>query len=321
MKKNIVLFTLFICLSPFFSEAQTNPYRSEFGFRSENDSYLAAGKDRYYTNGLSLNFRTALDQSKLRNKKLNKMILEFEAGQKIFNPQSGSILNIVYVDRPFAGYLYAGAALNLLYNSENNLKLSVQTGTIGPSALAKEAQELMHNSFGFYQISGWQWQVNNELAINATAEYNYLINRSSSGKLDLSTNSYINIGNTFSGAGVGIMFRTGTLNSFYNSASFQGRLSNNNPKADQHTRELFIYAKPMLHYIAYDATIQGGLFLKDKGPVVFDIKPVVVSQQAGVIYSQNRFTADFSIILKSREVKSIAKSDQFGSIALYYRFN
>ena len=164
MKKKIVLFTLFICLSPFFSEAQTNPYRSEFGFRSENDSYLAAGKDRYYTNGLSLNFRTALDQSKLRNKKLNKMILEFEAGQKIFNPQSGSILNIVYVDRPFAGYLYAGAALNLLYNSENNLKLSVQTGTIGPSALAKEAQELMHNSFGFYQISGWQWQVNNELA-------------------------------------------------------------------------------------------------------------------------------------------------------------
>ena len=321
MKKNIVLFTLFICLSHFFSEAQTNTYKSEFGFRSENDSYLAAGKDRYYTNGLSLNFRTALDQSKLRNKKLNKMILEFEAGQKIYNPQSGSILDIVYVDRPFAGYLHAGAALNLLYNSENNLRLSVQSGTIGPAALAKEAQELMHNGFGFYEISGWQWQVKNELAINATAEYNYLINRSSSGKLDLSANTYINIGNTFSGAGVGIMFRTGAINPLYNSASLQSRLSNNNAQKDQQNREFFIYAKPMLNYIAYDATIQGGLFIKDKGPVVFDIKPVVFSQQAGAIYSQKRFTADFSIILKTREVESIAKSDQFGSIALYYRFN
>ncbi|NQV76320.1 MAG: lipid A deacylase LpxR family protein [Bacteroidetes bacterium] len=321
MKKNIVLFALFICLSPFFSEAQTNTYKSEFGFRTENDSYLAGGKDRYYTNGLLLTFRTALDQSKLRNKKLNKMILEFEAGQKIYNPQSGRILDIVYVDRPFAGYLYAGAALNLLYNSENNLKLSVQSGTIGPAALAKEVQELMHNGFGFYQISGWQWQIKNELAINATAAYNYLINRSSSGKLDFSAKSYINIGNTFSGAGAGIMLRTGAINPFYNSASLQSRLSKNNPQKDQHNREFFFYAKPMLHFIAYDATIQGGLFIKDKGPVVFDIKPVVLSQQVGAIYSQNRFTVDFSIILKTREVESIAKPHQFGSIALYYKIN
>jgi hypothetical protein len=77
----------------------------------------------------------------------------------------------------------------------------------------------------------------------------------------------------------------------------------------------------MLNYVAYDASIQGGLFIKDKGPVLFNIKPVVFSQQAGVIYSQNRFTVDFSIILKTREVESIAKSDQFGSIALFYKFN
>jgi hypothetical protein len=55
--------------------------------------------------------------------------------------------------------------------------------------------------------------------------------------------------------------------------------------------------------------------------VLFNIKPVVFSQQAGAIYSQNRFTVDFSIILKTREVESIAKSDQFGSIALFYKFN
>jgi len=321
MNKKILLLTIFLCLSFFYSKAQTKTYKNEFGFRSENDSYLAGGQDRYYTNGLFLNFRTALDQSKLRNKKLNKIILDLEAGQKIYNPQSGSILNIVNVDRPFAGYLYAGAALNLLYNSENNLKLSLQTGTIGPSALAKEAQELIHNVVGFYEINGWQWQVNNELAVNAAIEYNYLINRSTSGKLDFTANTYLNIGNTFSGAGAGIMFRTGAINPLYNSASSQSRVSKNDPKKDLHNKEFFFYAKPMLHYIAYDATIQGGLFIKDKGPVVFDAKPVVFSQQAGAIYSQNRFTADFSVILKTREVESIAQPHQFGSIALFYRFN
>jgi len=321
MKKAILSLCITLCLSFYSAKAQTNNYKSEFGFRSENDSYLAGGQDRYYTNGLLLNFRTALDQSKLENKKLNKMILEFEAGQKIYNPQSGRILDIVNVDRPFAGYLYAGAALNLLYNSENNLKLSLQSGTIGPSALAKEAQELMHDVVGFYEINGWQWQVKNEFALNASAEYNYLLNRSKTGKVDFAANSYVNIGNTFSGAGAGIMFRAGTINPLFNSASTQSRISKNAPEKDLVKKEFFFYAKPMLHYIAYDATIQGGLFIKDKGPVVFEAKPVVFSQQAGAIYSHNRFTADFSILFKTREVESIAKPHQFGSIAMYYRFN
>jgi hypothetical protein len=321
MKHYFTVLLILLFISQSFSQNLTKAFEHEFGFRSENDSYLGGGQDRYYTNGLLLNFRTALDQSKLGNKKLNKMILEFEAGQKIYNPQSGSILSIVNVDRPFAGYLYAGAALNLLYNSENNLKLNLQAGTIGPSSLAKEAQELMHDVVGFYEINGWQWQVKNEFAINASAEYNYLINRSEAGKVDFTANSYVNIGNTFSGAGAGIMFRTGAINPLYNSASSQSRVSKNSTGKNDVGREFFFYAKPMLHYIAYDATIQGGLFIKDKGPVVFEAKPVVFSQQAGAIYSQNRFTADFSILFKTREVESIAKAHQFGSIALYYRFN
>jgi hypothetical protein len=77
--------------------AQNDSYRSEFGFRSENDSYLAQGQDRYYTNGLTLNFRSAIDQFTLKNTKLNKLIWEIEAGQKIFNPQSGNILSINFI--------------------------------------------------------------------------------------------------------------------------------------------------------------------------------------------------------------------------------
>ncbi|MBC7758767.1 MAG: DUF2219 family protein, partial [Phormidesmis sp. FL-bin-119] len=55
--------------------------------------------------------------------------------------------------------------------------------------------------------------------------------------------------------------------------------------------------------------------------VVFDVKPLVFSQQAGIIYAKKRWTADFSLMFKSREVKSIAKPHQYGSAALYYRFN
>ena len=321
MKKIILLFTIILNFSWFSLEAQTTNYKSEFGFRSENDSYLAGGQDRYYTNGLALNFRTALNEMKFKNKNLNKMILEMEAGQKIFNPQSGSISNSIYVDRPFAGYLYGGVSLNFLFQSENNLKLSLNGGTIGPASLAKEAQELMHKVIGFYEIDGWQWQVNNELAINASAEYNYLINRFANEKVDFTVNSYINVGNTFSGSGIGLTFRSGAINPLFKSATSQSRISNSAIQKEFTEKEFFFYAKPMLNYVIYDATIQGGLFNKDKGPIVFDAKPLVFSQQIGATYSKNRITADFSILFKTKEVKSSAKPHQYGSIALFYRFN
>jgi lipid A 3-O-deacylase len=320
MKKSVFILVHLVVLY-FSATAQTSSYKSEFGFRSENDSYLAGGRDRYYTNGLSLNFRTALNTLRVKNDNLNKMIFELEAGQKIFNPQSGNIPNSIYIDRPFAGYLYAGASLNLLYHSENNLKLSLQGGTIGPSSLAQEAQELIHNVAGFYEIDGWQWQVNNEFAINASAEYNVLINRFANDKVDLTANSYINIGNTFSGAGAGFTLRTGNINPLFKSASSQSRISERASLRDLAEKEFFFYAKPMLNYVIYDATIQGGLFTKDKGPFVFESKPLVFSQQLGAMYSHNRITVDFSVLFKTKEVKSNAKAHKYGSFALFYRFN
>lgn len=321
MKISTLIFTVLFFFFYKTVISQTINYKSEFGFKSENDSYLARGQDRYYTNGLIITFRTALNELKIKNENLKKVIFELEAGQKIYNPQSGNISNSIYVDRPFAGYLYGGAAINLLYNSENNLKLSLNAGTIGPSSLAQEAQEFMHNTIGFYEVQGWQWQVNNEFSINSSAEYNYFIGRFSNDKMDLSANSYLNIGNTFSGSGLGITFRSGNLNSLFKSAITQSRISSAKGIQDFVDKEFFFYAKPMVNFIFYDATIQGGLFNKDKGPITFEPKPLVFSQQLGVSYSRNRMTADFSLIFKTREVKSNAKPHQYGSISLFYRFN
>ncbi|MHB1176879.1 MAG: lipid A deacylase LpxR family protein [Daejeonella sp.] len=319
MKLSHLLWLVLLSI-PCFTYGQQTNFRNQFGFRTDNDAYLGYGQDRYYTNGLSISFRRATDQSKL-TKKLNKLIWEIEGGQKIYNPQSGNIPDITFVDRPFAAYLYAGGSINMLFNSENALKISLQAGTIGPDANGKEAQELLHKTVGFYEIKGWEFQVNNESAINTTIDYKHFLQRSGSGNTDFTVTSYLNAGNTFSGAGAGILFRAGDLRQFFHSAVTESVLSNNSSSKDISEREFFFYAKPMLHYIAYDATIQGGLFRNNKGPVTFDVKPLVFSQQAGFIYSKNRWTADFSVIFKSREVKSTAKPHQYGSAALYYSFN
>jgi len=303
--------------------AQT--HGNEIGVETDNDSYLLRGSDRYYTDGIFIYFRHALavdSSSKLQNK-----VLGFEAGQKIFNPQTGNI-NVTgyyddpsYIDRPFAAYLYVGSTLNFLYSDESNLKLSAQFGIIGPSAYGKQVQTWVHKTFGFYTPAGWEYQIDNNAVLNLSAEYNRLLARTTG--FDVSLSSYGNLGNGFSGAGLGPLFRFGNFNQLFNSVSTQSTVIRKNKKASLHQHELFFYYKPQINYVAYDATIQGGLFTKhnpNSMEVTSDKEPFILSNQLGVAFSTSRFVFDIAAIFHSKDDKEMARVHQWGAITGLYRF-
>jgi lipid A 3-O-deacylase len=294
-------------------------YKNEFGFKSDNDSYLGQGSDRYYTNGLFINFRRAFDQQKLKEG-LEKKTYEITAGQKMFNPYSGYAPDPARQDRPFAGYLFAEGALSWLYSNESIIKTSVQIGTTGKNSLAEAGQKLLHRTFGFYDTGGWEYQIKNELTLNLSAQYTKLLARVADNAIDLSFEGYANLGTTFNGAGAGILIRTGSLNQLFNSAYTNAVVGNNAKTKALVKREIFFYAKPQLNVVAYDATIQGSLFNNDS-PVTFNQKPLVFAQQLGVNYSSQRFTIDYGMIFKTREIKSAARAHQWGTISMFYRFN
>jgi len=314
--KRLFIFTLLLC-SSYLLNAQT--YKNEFGFKSDNDSYLGQGSDRYYTNGLFINFRHAMDQQKLREG-LEKKTYEISAGQKMYNSYSGYAPDPAFQDRPFAGYLYVEGAMNWFYSNESILKASAQIGTTGPNSLAEDGQELLHRVVGFYDLEGWDYQIRNELAVNLSAQYSRLLTRTADNAVEFSFEGYANLGTTFSGAGAGILFRTGNLNQLFNSAYTNAVIGNNAKTKALVKREFFFYAKPQLNLAAYDATIQGSMF-NNNSPVTFDQKPLVFAQQLGVDYSSQRFTVDFGVVFKTKEVKSTARAHQWGSISMFYRFN
>ncbi|MES2419596.1 MAG: lipid A deacylase LpxR family protein [Bacteroidota bacterium] len=294
-------------------------FKNEFGFKSDNDAYLLYGQDRYYTNGLFIYFRHAANQQKL-GPKLEKFIYEVSAGQKMYNPISGNVGKKEKQDRPFAGYLYAGGSASFFYKKESVLKTNLELGTIGPDALGEEAQKLLHQLIGFYEINGWQYQIKNELTANLNIQYTKLLHRSAANNLDFSVETYLNAGTTFNGAGVGLLLRTGDINQLFNSSYTNAVIGNKESTARLVKKELFFYIKPQLNYVAYDATIQGSLFNNDS-PLTFGTKPFVFAQQLGFNVSSSRFTFDFSLLFKSKEIKSTAKAHQYGSISMYYRFN
>ncbi len=294
-------------------------YKHELGFQSDNDSYLAQGSDRYYTNGLFLNYRFATDQEKLKPG-LQKKIFELSAGQMIFNPISGYRPDPAAQDRPFAGYLYGGVAVNWYRSDEQVLRAGVQIGTTGPNSLAQAGQEFLHRTIGFYEPEGWDYQIKNEAAVNASVQYARLMQRADNKKTDFIFDGYVNAGTTFSGAGAGVLFRAGNMEQLFNSASYDARIDTKQVQDMVQRHELFFYAKPQLNFVAYDATIQGSMFEKNS-LVTYGLKPLVFAQQLGVNYSTGRLTLDFNVIFKTKEIKSTASAHQYGSLTLNYRFN
>jgi lipid A 3-O-deacylase len=317
-------FLLFISPLLFLSAvfAQDKTYKNEVGFQSDNDGFLAMRSDRYYTAGNFFYFYHALKINDTSSKVINR-VLTFELGQKIFTPQTGAIPDPIYIDRPFAGYLYVGSNLNLIYKNESSLKLQLRVGMVGPDAYGEQIQDLIHSTFGFYRPEGWQYQIQNAFQVNGSVEYNRLLTRGKT--TDISFNSYGNLGTGITGAGLGLMLRVGTFNQFYNSASTTSTVSDNPNIKPLHNSELFFYYKPVLNIVAYDATIQGGLFESSPGFNEVESTPnlFVFSQQVGGSYVKGHWVINLSGIFETRETKEMVKvhwGHQWGVINAEYRF-
>lgn len=320
---NYKIFCLFLCFAC-CTGAYAQSHRNEIGIETDDDSYLLQGSDRYYTAGTFIYYNHGLkvdSASHLQNK-----VLGFTIGQKLYTPQSGSIDygmgdDVRLIDRPFAAYLYAGATLNLLYKDESNLKLSAQIGVVGPAAYGKQTQQTIHQWFGLYHPSGWEYQIDNNAELNLSAEYNRLLARGD--WADISLASYANLGNGFTGAGIGPMIRLGNFNQLFNSESTQSTAIRSQNFKPLHDHELFFYYKPQLNVVLYDATVQGSLF-GTKSPTSMEItrspERFMFSNQLGLGYSGKRFVLDVAAVFHTKDVTTAQTSEQWGDVTLLYRF-
>lgn len=291
----------------------------EFSIKSDNDAYLANGQDRYYTNGFFLQYRVAANQSQLKPG-INKKIYELEIGQKMYTSHSGYVWERRYVDRSITAYLYAGGSITWLYESEKTLKLGVQIGTIGPAALGRQTQEIFHKITKTYAPNCWKYQLKNEMGLNFNLAFNQLLNRSASQKVDFLWNGYANLGNTFSGMGAGFTLRIGKLNQLFQSSYTRSVISKQASTTKLNETELFLFTRPQIDLVVYDASVSGGLFRKNKGPITFDSRPWVASQELGMMYSKKRFGAQISYTFKTPEIKGSKETHRYGTVSTFFRF-
>lgn len=305
----VLLFAYTLCV------AQHTP-RAEFNFRNDNDLYLFNKQDQYYTNGVFFNIRKASDSTRLSANETNRL-WGITVGQKMYNAYTAHIQHIEEVDRPITAYLFLAANVDRYFANETFLSFAGEAGTIGQRALGRQFQEGIHKALRLYDIAGWEYQLENAFGLDVSVQYSGLLYRNTARWFDLSGGAKGTLGLNHTGLSMSSTLRFGRINSLDESVYSSSRLQ---ARGKSVGRELFFYYSPRLNFVAYDATLQGGLFLRNKGPVTYTPARWVWYNQIGMMYAKNALSLHLQYIFYTKEVPGMFFHHRYGSIGMGYRF-
>lgn len=310
----IFIFSVLLASVPTLIHAQKNQ-RFELGIKSDNDAFLFNGQDRYYTNGIEFYIRKAIPFHS-NNTSLKKRTWLLYGGQRMYTAHSGHIHIKEQIDRPITGYLYGGGEVSWFYDNESLFTFGAEVGIIGPSAYGEKIQEGYHKLFNFYTVKGWDYQLNNALGFDIRSQFSRILFRNGLKNFDGFFNSIASVGTNNTNLSFGSSFRYGKFNKLFESAETGARVSMKN----EPVKEFYIFYRPQLSWVIYDSTMQGGMFLKDKGSVTYNPKPIVFSQIVGMYWTSFRVGINVQYVFNTKEIQSEAAAHQYGSLNIAYYF-
>ena len=267
-----------------------------FRLNYENDFFSAT--DKYYTQGIHVELVAPWVKDFVFSKLLIHpysytrygIALEHEG----YTPTSIADPNIRYGDRPFAGCFFLKTfAISLDPVKKQRFSTALSTGVIGQAAGGAEMQTAIHRWLHNITPRGWPYQIHNDALLNYQVDYEKQI---------------VSLGHYLSIDGEG-MARAGTLSDKLNAGTtimfgyFDSPFSST--LATGHHFRIYAYEHAAVNAVAYDATLQGGLFdhsspytisAKDVTPFVFENRFgfVVVYQRVYLEYFQSMLSHEFT---------------------------
>lgn len=262
-----------------------------------------SGTDRYYTNGIRIDFfyakkqKTKFPSSLLLNISDNNTY-GWGIAQFMFTPKNIALPDIQYNDRPYAGALYG---IHSLQSIDNVKKVKVNSqiflGVLGPLSFSKETQTWVHRAINSTIPQGWDNQLPTDLILN----YNINIEKEMlSYPKAISLNVVIEtfIGTLYNAAGVGYLLKVGRFNNFFDDILVS-------EKSSEKRFQLYLFMKPVARVVLSNATLQGGLLNRnieyamgsdqlERLTVIYNIGVVCeLAQYGSILLNQRLLTPEF----------------------------
>lgn len=309
----------------------------------END--LFGDTDAQYTNGLQIGWISP-DLSEYRDSRrlprwavplvarlpfINAPGLQrnvaFHLGQKMFTPNDIERTDLIRDDRPYAGWLYVGAA----FHNKNIRRLDtfeVQIGVIGPASLAEQAQNLVHDVRGIDRARGWDHQLDNEPGLLLIYERKHrLFRRDLIARFgaDAISHAGATLGNVYVYGNAGVEARLG----WRLPADFGTSLIRPGGEADAPADAsdprfdptpgfgAHAFAAITARLVGRDIFLDGNTF-GDSHEV--DKKPFVADLLVGAAITFGRLKLSYAQVFRTEEFDGQRRDHEFGSVRLSYTF-
>lgn len=269
-----------------------------FRFSYENDFFSAS--DRDYTQGVYLE----LISPALQHFPLTKLGWRPRADLSIFGialetngytPNHIDRPEIQESDRPYASTLTIRSFNTAIRStSKERITNTLTLGVLGPLAGGKEIQESIHRWIGYTKPLGWHNQVRNEPILNYQLNYEKKL-AGDEHHLLITTTGMARAGTLSTKAAAGLAIMTGSFLSPFSAETLN------------HKRfHIHVYDQPMLNFIGYDATLQGGLINKTSPYTIpnKDINRIVFQNRFGLVVNYRRVMLEYWQSFLTREYKS-----------------
>jgi lipid A 3-O-deacylase len=273
------------------------PIKKDNYFRLKYDNDFFSATDRYYTQGIILDFihptakRSPISYCLLKLSKtaLNYYGLHLE--QDVFTPKSIRYKDgeVYYGERPFTAIFFLSHSLSSINTLKNTLLYTqLDLGILGPYAKGEEEQKGIHKALDNIEPQGWQNQLSSAAIINYRASFQKAF--SNKKHIALIGFSSARFGTLYTDAGLGLKSQLGFFNSWHN------YLCGSNATTSPKKFTIYAYASAYAKLVAYNATLQGGLF--NAGNIYAlpstSINRLVAELSLGITLSYKRLNLEYS---------------------------
>jgi hypothetical protein len=247
--------------SLFQSSIQLSPDRV---LRISFDNDIFDYTDQFYTNGIRFDYVAPA----LADNPVKYMLLPYWSAaknyyglsvlQNLYTPSTTKIGGILYGDRPYSAYLL----LKSFKISNDQVHHFRQTsaldfGVIGSASMGGAVQDWFHKSVpANSEPLGWQYQIKNDVIINYNCNLEKGILNYPNAEMIICANA--SAGTLYTNLGGGLNLRLGWFNPYFSDLGIEKRKSLW-AKGLRKT-QVYFTLKGTARLIAYDATLEGGVF-------------------------------------------------------------
>lgn len=251
--------------------------------------------------------------------------LVISLGQLMFTPEDTESTALVPDERPYAGYLHAGIAYHT--RSENRLDvMEIDVGMVGPSALAHQTQDFIHDLRGFEKYNGWDHQLRDEPTLQLLYEQKRRLFSASwrdDFGHDFIAHGGASLGNVATHLNFGGEYRIGwDLPDDFGTSAVRAGGDNSAPGRDGARRQgnrglhgVHAFLATDVRLVARDIFLDGNTF-KDSHSV--DKKPLVADAYAGISFLAGRWKISYAQVFRTREFDGQPHHHEYGSMSFSY---